>query len=171
MYANRTIRERPASVATLRLGITRSYTCNIYNEPDNVSKFTTPLNAATPNNCRALARNPAVTGSSEFKSNLRFIACPSDSTAACRSSNSVALTLISQSFFAHAQVQQTSQASKLTVEVNPGLIGIYDLVNNATLTYLTNQVKERRVQKNALTNARYKRNCRVNNLQQLYQCR
>src|SRR6266478_2354254 len=45
----------------------------MYSEPDNVSRLTTPLNAATPSNCRALARNPTVTGSSELRSNPKVI--------------------------------------------------------------------------------------------------
>src|SRR6266481_3962418 len=52
----------------------------MYSDPDNVSRLTTPLNAATPSNCRALARNPTVTGSSELRSNPRVI-LPLNSTA------------------------------------------------------------------------------------------
>src|SRR5215471_9641382 len=48
----------------------------MYSEPDSVRRLTTPLNAATPINCRALVRNPTVTGSSELRSNPKVIPAP-----------------------------------------------------------------------------------------------
>src|SRR5689334_9012575 len=59
--------ESPSRVAMLRLGITRSYTCSIYSEPDSVSRLIAPLNTATPARRRALACSPNETGSSDSR--------------------------------------------------------------------------------------------------------
>src|SRR5262252_2667167 len=100
----------------------------MYNEPDNVSRLTTPLKAATPNNCRALVRNPAVTGSSELRSNLRFICVPR--TTLQRADYELT------GFCVDIATLSSCEKAMITFDLNaetPAMPkGIYDLVNNAT---------------------------------------